>query len=326
MPPKTSPAALLLALALAGCAAAPKPYLPPAPTPGPAAAGPAATEATAAAPAPTTPAELLPGIPLDSLSAAQQALVAAWAKETYCYCGCPHTVSEDLRTHTSCPHAPRMARLAVRLAGAGIAAAELGRMVTAYYANFDAGKRALLDTGHYGPPLGEPTAPVSIVEFSDYTCPYCQIFRPQLEKFVEDRPGRVKLFYKPFPIESHQNALVAAQAGEWGREKGIFWPLQEKIFGHPQASPLEMSGWAKDLGQDGADLEEALASERLLPKVRASQAEARAAGLRSTPTVFLNGRRLTVPDLSEWMLEFTLQDEETWRLHGGWRCEPEAAP
>lgn len=324
MPSKTSAAALLLSLTLAGCASAPKPYLPPAPAtaPPPAAAEPAA----AAAPAPTTPAELLPGIPLDSLSASQQALVAAWAKETYCYCGCPHTVAEDLRSHASCPHAPRMARLAVRLAGAGIAAGDLGRLVTAYYANFDAGKRNMLDVGHFGPPLGEPASPITIVEFSDYTCPYCQIFRPQLEKFVQDRPGRVKLIYKPFPIESHQNALVAAQAGEWGRDKGIFWKLQEKLFTSPQASPAEMAGWARDLGQDGADLEEALTSERLLPKVRASQVEARAAGLRGTPTLYLNGRRLTVPDLSEWMLEFTLQDEETWRLHGGWRCEPEAAP
>ena len=59
--------------------------------------------------------------------------------------------------------------------------------------------------------------------------------------------------------------------------------------------------------------------------MRAAQAEARAAGLRGTPTLFFDGRRLTLPDLSEWMLEFTLQDEEAWRRHGGWRCEPEAA-
>lgn len=310
-----------LALALAACATPPAAFAPAPPPPAPA----AAEAAALAGPAPTTPEGLLPGIPLDSLAPAQRAVVAAWAREAYCSCGCPHTVAEDLRSHASCPHAPRMARLAVRLAGAGVSQADLGKVITAYYASFEPGKRATLDVAGYGPPLGQPDATVTVVEFSDFTCPYCQVFRPQLEKFVEDRPGRLKLHYKPFPIESHPNALEAAQAAEWGREKGIFWPLHDQIFGNPRASPVVMAGWANDLGQDGDDLTAALASGRLLPRVRAAQAEARAAGLRGTPTLFFDGRRLTLPDLSEWMLEFTLQDEEAWRRHGGWRCEPEAA-
>ena len=156
------------------------------------------------------------------------------------------------------------------------------------------------------------------MEFSDFTCPYCQIFRPVLEKFVEDRPGRVKLHYKPFPIESHEGALQAAQVAEWGREQGIFWPLHDRIFGAPHASLEVFTDWIRELGQDPEGLPQALASGRLLEKVRGSQAEARAAGLRATPTLFLDGRRLSLPDLSEWMLEFTLQDEEEWLEHGGW--------
>lgn len=304
-----TPAPLLLAVALAACATGGE--------------RPAASAATAAPrpaplPEPATPEGHLPDVPLDGLSEAQRAVVVQWARDTFCYCGCPHTVSECLRGHGGCHHGKRMARLAVRLAGAGVGAAELARLVTDYYASFDAPKRAALEVASFGPPLGDPAAKVTVVEFSDFTCPYCQLFRPVLEKFVEERPGRVKLLFKPFPIESHPGALEAAQAAEWAREQGIFWPLHDRLFGAPHASMIEVGGWVRELGKDPADLEAALASGRLLPRVRASQAEARAAGLRGTPTLFLDGRRLAVPDLSEWMLEFTLQDEEEWREHGGW--------
>lgn len=309
---RTRPSPLLvLALSLAACAGGDRP---------PPGAHPATPPAPRIAPLPegAAPEAHLPGIPIEGLSAEQRQVVAAWAKDTYCYCGCPHTVSECLRGHEGCHHGKRMARLAARLIEAGAKPAELPRMITDYYASFDLRKRSQLDLFGWDPPLGEKTAKVTVVEFSDFTCPYCQVFRPVLEKFVEERPGRVRLFFKPFPIESHPGALEAAQVAEWARAQGIFWPLQEKLFGAPHASLDVVSDWVRDLGKDPSSLEQDMASSKWLAKVRASQADARAAGLRGTPTLFFDGRRLAVPDLSEWMLEFTLQDEEEWREHGGW--------
>jgi protein-disulfide isomerase len=307
---RTRAAPLLLAAALSACATGdrPAPGARPAPPPAP----------RAALPEPTTPEGHLPDVPLDGLSAEQRQVVAAWAQETYCYCGCPHTVSECLRGHGGCHHAKRMARLAARLVEGGTKAADLSRLVTDYYASFGSAKRSQIDLFTFGPPLGEASAKVTVVEYSDFTCPYCQLFRPVLEKFVEERPGRVRVFFKPYPIETHPGALEAAQLGEWGREQGIFWQLHDRLFGAPHASADVVGDWARELGKDPASLEPALASGKLLAKVRASQSEARAAGLRGTPTLFFAGRRLTVPDLSEWMLEFTLQDEEEWQEHGGW--------
>jgi protein-disulfide isomerase len=310
---RTSPlaAALLLALALAGCAArAP-------------AAGVAAPVAVAAAvatgPEPTTPEGLLPGIPLDGLSAEQQQLVAELAQEEFCYCGCPHTVSQCLRSHGGCHHAKRMARLTSRLAMGGLPKPEVKKALERYYASFDRPLRARLDVTASGPPLGDPKAPITVVEFSDFTCPYCQLMRPVLEKFVADRPGRLKLFYKPFPIESHPNAVEAAQAAEWARDQGIFWEFHDLMFTRPhQLSPEELGAFATELGKDGAALQAALAAGTYRYKVERSQAEARAAGLRGTPTLFFNGRIHLVPDYSEWMLEFTLQDEEEWQETQGW--------
>ena len=292
----------LVAAAAAACAASPSPR---------------ATAAEPSTPAPTGPGAALSGVDLSGLSQEQQAEVLAWAKDAFCYCGCPHGLSECLRGHRSCRHAPRMARLAVRLVRAGAKPDELKKLVDAYYGSFD--RRAKLDLSGFGPAFGEPSAPIALVEFSDFTCPYCQLVRPALESFVKARAGRVKLFYKPFPIESHPGALVAAQAGEWAREKGIFWPMHDAIFGDPSARDANaLADLAREVGGDPADLRAALESRRFVPKIRASQAEAKAAGLKGTPTLFMNGRMLVLPDLSDEGLELTLQDEEEWARRGGW--------
>jgi protein-disulfide isomerase len=271
---------------------------------------PAVTAETAA------PAGDLPGVDTEGLSADQRAALVAWAKDALCYCGCPHTVSQCLREHGSCRHAKRMATLAARLVKAG-ARRELAKAVDSYYASFD--RRVRLDVSRFGPPLGNPAAPVSMVEFSDFTCPFCQNVRAGLEAFVQARADRVKLFYKPFPIESHPGAVECAQAGEWAREKGRFWEMHDALFANPGAHTVDdLADLARSLGLSPAELREAIADKRYVPRIRESQAEARAAGIRGTPTLFLDGRMLVLTDYSEDGLAFTLEDEEEWRAHRGW--------
>jgi len=275
---------------------------------------------SAAAPRATagTPEEVLRGIDLSTLSPPQRQLVADWAQGAFTYCGAPRTVAAALEG-SSCRHAPRMARLAVRLAAGGLDREKLTRAITDYYASFDAQKRARLDVEHFGPPLGDPAAPVALVEFSDFTCPFCQLVRPRLEKFVGDRAGRVRLYFKPFPIASHANALEAAEAVEWARDRGAFWGMHDALFDNPFAyDPESLVSYAQELGLDGADLEASLKSGRLVPRIEASMAEAKAAGLTGTPTLFINGRMHRVGSFSEADLEFTLADEEEWARNGGW--------
>lgn len=265
-----------------------------------------------------TGAAALPGVPLDGLSAEQQQTLAEWARTAFCSCGCPHRLDQCLREHSTCRHAPRMAALGARLVRAGARKDELARLVTSYYASFD--KRAKIDVSRFGPPLGDADAPVAMVEYSDFTCPFCQIVRPVLESFVAARKGRVKLFFKPFPIETHAGALEIAQAAEWARDQNLFWPMHDALFSSPGGhTPEELAAVAKDVGGDPKSLLAALADGRYLPKIRASQAEARAAGIKGTPTVFLNGRPLVLMDYSDEGLELALQDEEEWARHRGWQ-------
>jgi protein-disulfide isomerase len=267
---------------------------------------------------PTSEAAALPGVSLEGLSPEQRQLVVAFAKEIFCYCGCPHTVAQCLREHGTCRHGRRMATLAARLVRAGAKRGELVRLVTSYYASFD--KRARLDVSRFGPPLGNADAPVTLVEFSDFTCPYCQLVRPVLESFVEARKGRVKLVFKPFPIESHPGAVEMGQAAEWARDQKLFWPMHDALFASPGShTPDELAAIAREVGGDPESLRAALRDGRYLARIRESQAEARTSGIQGTPSLFLNGRPLVLMDYSEEGLEFTLQDEEEWARHRGWQ-------
>ena len=270
------------------------------------------------APTPAADADALPGVDLSALAPEQRKVVLEYAKEAFCYCGCPHTLDQCLRSHEKCRHAPRMAGLAARLVRAGATKADLVKAIDGYYDSFD--RRAKLDVAQFGPPRGDANAPVTFVEFSDFTCPFCQKVHAPLASFVEARAARVKLLYKPFPIEGHPGAVDAAQAGEWARAKGIFWPMHDAMFENPAAahSVSDLADLARGVGGDPADLRAALEEKTFLQRVRESQSEARQAGIRGTPTLFLNGRMHVLSDFTDEGLEFTLQDEEEWQKHRGW--------
>jgi protein-disulfide isomerase len=302
--------------------AAPAPVAAPATT-APAAAGPAAgTEpgAPAAATGELDWSRIPSTVGAESLTPAQKAVLAQVLDETFCYCGCPHTLLGCLTGHAGCAHAPRMAALAARMAGQGQQPPAIEKALTDYYASFDRPKRARLDLAAFGPPLGDPKAPITIVEFSDFKCPFCQQFRVKLQAFVERNQGRVKLYYKPFPLPNHPRAQEAAEAAEWARDQGIFWAFHDAVYENNKTLDDDsLAAIAARLGKDGDDLKKALAEKRYRQKVLDAQSEGRRAGLPGTPTLFFEGRRHVLPDLSDTILEFTLDDEEEWIRSGGWR-------
>jgi protein-disulfide isomerase len=160
---------------------------------------------------------------------------------------------------------------------------------------------------------------VSIVEFSDFTCPHCQALRPKLEEFISARKDRLKLYYKPFPLAGHPRAFEAALAVEWARDKGLFWQMHDALFDRPHDLDDDaLAATAGRLGGDPADLRQALGTSRNRARILASQGEARRAGLTGTPALYFDGRRYTLSDHSEASLQFTLEDEEEWRKGGGW--------
>jgi protein-disulfide isomerase len=256
---------------------------------------------------------------VSTLTPPQRDVLARVLADEFCYCGCPHTLLGCLTEHKDCRHAPRMSALAARLAGMGLSSNEIIRILTDYYASFDKAKRARIEVASLGPPLGDPKAPITLVEYADFECPFCQQLRPKLEAFVKRYPGRVKLVFRPFPIPGHPHAEPAAEAAEWARDQGIFWPFHDAMFDNPRALDTEsLVALAERLGKDGASLRKALADRKYRDRVQAGLVEGRRAGVIGTPSLFINGRRHVIPDYSDTVLEFVLEDEEQW-IKNGWK-------
>lgn len=141
--------------------------------------------------------------------------------------------------------------------------------------------------------LGEPDAPVTIVEFGDYECPYCAGAAPVLRELVETSPGRVRLIFRNFPLfEVHPHALTAALAAESAAATGgesVFWVMHQKLFVHQaRLGDPDLRLYAELAGADPRAATGA-AAQRFAPVVQADYAAGLEAGVSSTPTLFIDG-------------------------------------
>jgi len=145
------------------------------------------------------------------------------------------------------------------------------------------------------PVLGEPDAPVTLVEFVDYECAFCRRFfattYPQLKEEYID-PGRVKLVIKDFPLGFHPRARKAAQAAHCAGEQGAYWPMHDKLFGGSAGlNHGALLAYADEIGLNASRFEECLSSQRHLAQIDADIADAKAAGVRGTPAFVLGPER-----------------------------------
>ena len=143
------------------------------------------------------------------------------------------------------------------------------------------------------PYLGPQSAPVTIIEFSDFECPYCVTFyRDTLVPLLETFPQQVRFVYRDFPLENiHPNARPAAEAAQCAFSQGKFWEFHNGIFQNQSrlgnSLYLEL---AAELGLDQAAFERCLTSGRFADEVTGDFNAARQLGVTGTPTFFINGR------------------------------------
>lgn len=149
---------------------------------------------------------------------------------------------------------------------------------------------------HEGSPiLGNPNAPVKVYEFSDFQCPYCSRVGPAVKDLQKAYGKDVAIVFKHFPLSFHKEALPAAKASMAAMEQGKFWEYHDKLFTVQKelrgATAEKFVGWAVELGLDKAKFEASFKDAKWDAKVKADMEEGRKAGLRGTPTVYINGRR-----------------------------------
>jgi protein-disulfide isomerase len=142
------------------------------------------------------------------------------------------------------------------------------------------------------PSAGSTSAPVTIVEFSDFQCPYCRQVAPTLKRIRDTYGDRVRIVWKDFPLtQIHPQAFRAGEAGHCAAEQGKFWEYHDRLFANQQAlQPADLKKHAADLGLDSAKFDACLDSSKYGDRVREGVAQGSRLGVNSTPTMYINGR------------------------------------
>lgn len=141
-----------------------------------------------------------------------------------------------------------------------------------------------------GPARGPENAPVTIVEFSDFQCPFCSRAVGTVEEVMKAYPDKVRLVFRQFPLEFHKQAPKAAEAALCANDQGKFWQMHDKLFGNQKALEVPaLKGYAKELGLDTAKFDKCLDSGEKAAVVKADQADGQKLGVNGTPAFFING-------------------------------------
>jgi protein-disulfide isomerase len=163
------------------------------------------------------------------------------------------------------------------------------------------------------PSLGRASAPVTLIEFSDFQCPFCQRVAPTLKKIRETYGDKVRIVWKDFPLtQIHPQAFKAGEAAHCAGDQGKYWEYHDRLFANQQQlQPEDLKKHASEIGLDAAAFGSCLDSSKHGERVRNGVAEGTRLGVNSTPTIYVNGRVLSGAQPYETFV--TVIDEELSR-------------
>jgi protein-disulfide isomerase len=141
------------------------------------------------------------------------------------------------------------------------------------------------------PSLGPANAPITLVEFGDFQCPFCRQWEQETyQPLLAAYPGKLRFIFRDFPLTSiHPNAMPAAEAAQCANEQGKFWPFHDKLFGSENLSDAVYKQYAQDLGLDATKFNGCLTNHKYSKAIQDDSDFAVNLGINSTPTFFING-------------------------------------
>jgi protein-disulfide isomerase len=146
-----------------------------------------------------------------------------------------------------------------------------------------------------GPSKGPSSAPITIVEFSDFECPYCVKAEPTVKALLAKYPDKIRLVYRDFPLPMHARAPKAAEAAHCAGDQGKYWEMHEKLFANAQKLEVaDLKAHAREIqGIDGAKFDRCLDSSEKAQLVEKNKKAGEEAGVNGTPAFFINGRLIS---------------------------------
>jgi protein-disulfide isomerase len=151
--------------------------------------------------------------------------------------------------------------------------------------------RYTVETSADDPVRGNPQAPVTIVEFSDYQCPFCARVNPTLDRIRQTYGDKVRIVFKDFPLANHPQAPKASEAARCAGEQNKYWEMHDAMFANQRALDVpQLKQTARAIGLNGTAFDQCLDSGKWRSAVQAGLAQGEKMGVNSTPTLYINGR------------------------------------
>jgi protein-disulfide isomerase len=140
------------------------------------------------------------------------------------------------------------------------------------------------------PSRGPADAPVTLVVFSDFECPFCSRLEASLVEVERSYPGKLRVVWKNFPLSFHTHARASAEAAMAAHEQGKFWAMQAKLFEHQSAlDEGDLENYAREIGLDITRFKEAMSSHKFAAAIEADMKQGSSLGVEGTPATFVNG-------------------------------------
>jgi protein-disulfide isomerase len=239
----------------------------------------------------------LPGVDFSGLTPVQSRALLRLLRNHDCTCGCGMKVAECRVNDPSCVWSKGVSGTMADTLRAG--KNENDALAATKASKWGQGPQPakLLEDAVNIPTAGSPSrgpanAPVTLVEFSDFQCPYCSLAVAKLNAVLDAYPGKIKLIFKEFPLDTHSQAAFAAVAAIAAHRQGKFWPMHDAMFANRRdlSRPVIMALARKtglDMNRFLADLD----APETKKAVERDIDDGDRAVVEGTPTVFVNGRK-----------------------------------
>jgi protein-disulfide isomerase len=236
----------------------------------------------------------LPGVDWQGLTGAKKAMALKIVRAEACSCGgCDMKVAECRMKDHTCATSKKLANVVAKEVAAGktevAIRADLKKIATEPPPVLDDPVKISV----VGDPVRGPAgARVTVVEFSDFQCPYCSKAVAATKALMKQFPNDVKLVFKQFPLDDHAQAEFGAEAALAAHAQGKFWEMHDLLYaGYPNLSRAAVMGYAQKIGLDVKRFTAEVDSHKYKAQVDAEEQEGENAGVEGTPTFFINGKK-----------------------------------
>jgi protein-disulfide isomerase len=238
------------------------------------------------------------------LDATERGRVERLATEKHAYGACTDTITTCFAKGKRIGW--RLARLVIYLVQRGAADEDIGRILDERKASAEAPVRPIDLTG--APAYGPAGAPVTVVEFADFECPFCAASFPTLKEAV-NAAGKTRLYFRNFPLKGHRNSVPAAMASAVANGFGKFWEMAALLFKNPDAHDLnDLVGYAKQVGIQESAFRDQMKAPATLKAVERDKDQGLHLGVKATPTLYVNGREFH-PSRDKFLLQDRMEEE-----------------